>query len=273
MTDLAVDYAWTHPNPAAIKAAGYMGVIRYLSTDPTKNITAAEAAALHAAGLGILLVWEAGGQNALGGANQGNVDGTQARVEAGALGYPTWCPVFAAVDFDVQPAQYPAVDAYFAAFAAAAGHPEGDYGSFALLNHMAAADHEVKFYWQTSAWSGTTVSPLAHLYQRLAPTLTVPGAAGSYDENVVLKPLPWWTAAAPQPPAPPPVEDPLAPDIFVAAGNGTVYVINQLLMQRMWIPDPKDGAPYEALYGKPVALSNAALKNYASVGDPGPPIT
>ena len=272
MTDLAVDYAWQHPAPQAIKTVGYKAVLRYLSPDPTKNLTVTETTALHAVGLGILLVWEAGAQSSLGGAAQGAIDGAAAEALAVALGYPAQCPIFAAVDFDVQPAQFPTVDAYFAAFAAATTHPEGVYGSAALLAHVAASDREVKFYWQTEAWSGVIVSPLAHLYQRVGITLpAIPGAQGIYDENVVLKVLPWWTAApvpvpTPTPQPKPPAKDDLMWYVYATADStdGTIKANTHWLLCD-FRHSVVDGAPAMARFGPPFGLSGNQIAVWKTV--------
>ncbi|MGA8330458.1 MAG: glycoside hydrolase domain-containing protein [Mycobacterium sp.] len=181
--DLAIDYAWTHPDPAVIKAAGYKGVIRYLSHDPSKNLTTTERDGLHGEGLWILLVWEDSAAAALGGANAGNAHGIEAAKQAAALGYPTSVPLFHAVDFDAQPSQMRAVLAYGDAFAT--HWQTGPYGGKNVIDGATA-----KWRWQASAWSRGILSPSASLFQRLRPTLTLPG---SFDENVVLAAdLPVW---------------------------------------------------------------------------------
>jgi hypothetical protein len=59
MAEIAgIDFAYTHPNPAAVRAAGYQFVLGYVSNSPGKNLTAALASAYRAAGLGVGLVWE-----------------------------------------------------------------------------------------------------------------------------------------------------------------------------------------------------------------------
>jgi hypothetical protein len=49
-TTLGIDYSYGRPRPSAIAAAGYSFVCRYLSGNPAKNLTAAEADALRAPG-------------------------------------------------------------------------------------------------------------------------------------------------------------------------------------------------------------------------------
>ena len=218
---LFVDYAWQHPTPATIKAAGYAGVMRYLSTDPTKNLTGVEAAGLIGAGLSIGLVWETSAQRAGAGSAAGQLDAAAANAQATALHYPAGCPIFFAVDYDADPA---AVAGYFFGIKAAGGRPAGVYGSLRICTAMRAAG--VPYTWQTAAWSAGAVLKDANLYQRASPTVSHPIPAT--DENVQIVPFPMWRApAAPWPPAvvtpprPPVTPSPATPG-HLAPGTRTV---------------------------------------------------
>jgi hypothetical protein len=191
---LVIDYAWQHPNPAAIKAAGYVGVVRYLSHDPSKDVTAAEIAALHKAGLSVRLVWETTARRALDGWRAGIVDRREAEKRAAALGYPKGCPIFYAVDCDADPAK---VVPYFKGVNRVHGYPVGAYGSKRVVEALWKAGLASRL-WQTEAWSGTAVSSRASLYQRVKPTHTIKGAKGGWDENVVLHPFSAWMPPAPK---------------------------------------------------------------------------
>lgn len=214
-TILGIDYAWEHPDPQAIKDAGYSFVVRYLSYDRSKDLSPQERDALFHVGLGISLVFEAGGQDVLGGSTQGQREGLTAAQQAELLGYPQHFPLFFATDFDEPAADFPINQEYLQAAAAAGPFSVGPYGSLALCNYMIS--HGVSAYaWQTEAWSGSSVLPQCNLYQRVKPTKQIAGAAaGSYDENVVIVPFPIWypgtpvTPPAPTPhPAPPPPPPP-----------------------------------------------------------------
>lgn len=203
---LAVDYSFSRPSPATIKAHGYTAVGRYLGGTPDKQLTKAEAATLHAAGLGIWLVFESTADRAKAGRAAGVADAKTARSKAAALGYPAACPIFFAVDFD---AAASTVSAYFDGVKSVLGDRAGVYGG---INVVGLAD----WAWQTTAWSGGRLSPHAHLYQRVKMTNPVPGC----DENVVCRPIPVWgpkgvvelappTAPKPTPaPAPKPTPTP-----------------------------------------------------------------
>lgn len=221
MEILGIDSAWANIDPKAIKAAGYSFRVRYLSFDPTKNLTPQERDADFEAGLGILLVWEAGAQDALGGTPQGQREGAAAAQQAEALGYPQQYPLFFATDFNEPANDFPVNADYLRAAQSEGPFQPGPYGSIALCNYM--IQNAVTHYaWQTSAWSGTAVDNQANLYQRQSPTKTIQGAAaGSYDENVLIVPLPIWTAGAPATPpqpAPQPTPQP-SPNIPPAKRN------------------------------------------------------
>lgn len=166
MPTLGIDYAWSKPRPAAIKAAGYAFVCRYLSNDPKKNLTAAEAGALHALGISVAVVWEATANRALGGAAAGATDGREAKTQAATCGLPDSAAIYYAVDFDAQPGQFPAIVAYQQAFASAiAPHPVGVYGGVAVVSYMTG--HGARYGWQTAAWSRGQRTGAASLFQRV----------------------------------------------------------------------------------------------------------
>lgn len=186
---LLVDYAWAKPTPAAIKAAGYSGAMRYLSPDPSKNLTASERDGLLNAGLGIGLVWESIASRAGQGSKAGAQDAVAAEAQAKALGLPANVPIFYAVDFDASPG---IVAPYFAGVTSVATRPVGVYGSLRVVEGT-----NVPWKWQAAAWSAGKVSSQAHLYQRL--TATVPHPIPSTDENIVIRPFPMWTKTPPTP--------------------------------------------------------------------------
>jgi hypothetical protein len=63
-----VDYSFSRPDVAKIKAAGYSFAVRYLSGGKSaKDVTRAEYDTLRRAGLNVVLVWEQGNAAARGG--------------------------------------------------------------------------------------------------------------------------------------------------------------------------------------------------------------
>jgi hypothetical protein len=204
MTALYVDFSYTKPTPAAVKASGYQGVIGYLSPEESKNLTLAEYNAYRAEGLDVLLVWEYTGTDSLQGAAAGASDVAQAEAQAASLGYPADSdhPIFYATDFGPTTTQMSAVLAYYEGVAGAKrAHGFGPYGNATVVNTMHSANIGADAFWQTVAWSGGVVSPIANLYQRLTPTLpAIPG--GGYDEDALLIPFPSPNPAPASPGAP-----------------------------------------------------------------------
>ena len=89
----AADYSFSRPSAAALVAAGYRDVLRYVSPPPNaKNLTLPELNELRGVGLGIALVWESVNQRAAtSGAQGGAADAPVANQLADALGYPANC--------------------------------------------------------------------------------------------------------------------------------------------------------------------------------------
>lgn len=215
---LGIDFSAARPDPAAVARAEYVVVFRYLPNGSSRpDLTAAEAAGYLAAGLGVAVVWESAGDRAVAGATAGAGDGAIAVRAARNVGYPAGCVIFANVgDFAATPAQLPAIKGYYGEFAravTAAGYVCGGYGTGWIIDQLAPVCKGV--WWQNAmddnGERGAIVSPNSSAYQRVAPTKSIYGQPpGSYDENVIIRPFPWWTAqtvveapqAAPVTPAP-----------------------------------------------------------------------
>ena|GEM_PF-2007241 len=157
-----VDYAWTHPSPAALKAAGIAFVMRYLSTDASKNLTRAEANALAEENIWCGVVWESTANRAGAGKAAGQADAKTALAQATAAGMPAGHPVYLAVDYDADPAT---VVPYFQGAASVLGLDRtGVYGGYKVVKYL--LDHElVTFAWQTAAWSAGKWDARAHIRQ------------------------------------------------------------------------------------------------------------
>jgi hypothetical protein len=179
-----IDYAWAHPGLPAIVEAGYSFVCRYLSHDPGKNLSADETKALRAAGLDIVVVWEATANRALEGAAVGASDAKTAMAQATAAGLPGTIPIYFAVDFDAQPAQQKAISAYFSAVGAVLGKSRlGVYGGLAVVGRLFDAKL-VTYGWQTYAWSRGQWDARAQLRQ-VENGITVGGIG--CDRDVAVK--------------------------------------------------------------------------------------
>lgn len=207
MSELSVDYSWARPAPAAVKAAGYTAVWRYLSGGTEgKDLTAAEAASLHAAGLGIGCVWETTAQRALGGADAGAADGRAAAAQAKAVGLPAGCPLLVNVgDFAADEAQLTTIESYYHAFrqATEATWQTGGYATGYIIDGLVARGAQ-GLWWQNAendaGVAGDVVSEHAGVYQRVTRTrpLVADARAGDYDEDVTVNgaAVHWWEAPA-----------------------------------------------------------------------------
>lgn len=158
------DYAWQHPAPQALKDAGFTFACRYLSTDPSKNLTRAEAEALASLGIWCVANWETTSTRAdTGGYAGGQADAQQALAEATAAGMPAGRPIYFSVD---EPTTVgPHVTAYFDGIKSVLPDAEiGDYGGYAEVK--GALDLGLAAWaWQTTAWSNGQWDSRVHIRQ------------------------------------------------------------------------------------------------------------
>lgn len=176
---IVIDIAWARPTVAQIKTTGAVGVMRYFSTDTTKNLHPSDVAALHAAGLGVGDVWETTTGRATQGYQDGIDDATIADGQRRADGLPADQVVYFAVDEDTS---WPSVADYFRGAAVVLGqHRVGVYGGYSVIEGAYAAGY--RYLWQTLAWSGGRRSAHACLYQNGRTVLS-----GNADVNDVLAP-------------------------------------------------------------------------------------
>lgn len=181
-----LDYS-TRANPAAVKAAGYGFCVRYASVPIPggKGITVAEAQAIHAAGLGLVLVYEWYAARAKEGKVAGRADAKVALAVAQSLNFPADRPIYFAVDYNAPVWDQPAIDAYLNGAAEVLGAERiGVYGSYSVVERC-AANHTAQWFWQTYAWSAGKVAPHAH-FRQYRNGVTVAGA--SVDLNETYKP-------------------------------------------------------------------------------------
>ncbi|CAM3751919.1 DUF1906 domain-containing protein [Cohnella lubricantis] len=150
-----------------IAAAGHQFAARYLVPQEYKwkRLTRAEAEAITAAGMQVVSVFETTANRPAGGAVYGNSDGVAALKEAQAIRQPQGSAIYFAVDYDAQPGDYDAIEAYLKAAAAQIpGYEAGVYASYAVVEEMAKRK-ACKHFWQTYAWSRGKESSYANLYQ------------------------------------------------------------------------------------------------------------
>jgi hypothetical protein len=211
----ALDCSAGRPTAAQVKAAGYVGVIRYIGFPANRKcITAAEYADMTSAGVGVALVYEQTAGDALGGRPAGRAGAALAKSHAATVGYPANLPIYMACDTDIvsglerarrlaevgmdtfaaehrqahrplTASQMDAVLDYCRGAGDVLGGPHmvGIYGEFDVIERCAVAG-VAEWFWQTRAWSGGRLSAHAHLRQEIG-TYVVGGI--DCDRNTILK--------------------------------------------------------------------------------------
>lgn len=179
-----VDYSGSRPDPKKVKAAGYGAVARYLFAPAPggKGISKAEATAIRAAGLGLVVIYEWYAGRALEGAVAGVTDAKVALALARDIGFPDNRPIYFAVDFAGTSAQQPAIDAYLRGAASVIGAARvGVYGSYYVVERC-YANKTAQWFWQTRGWSNGRISVHTHFYQYLNGQ-SVGGASVDLNES------------------------------------------------------------------------------------------
>lgn len=181
LNDLGIDYSYARPDLGSLPPE-IRFVARYGSHTPAKNISGIEAAGIALSGRELVLVWETTANRVLSGHVGGVDDGHAARQIADGIGYTgLW---YWAVDFDIQSPQFDVAEEYGIGFAEGYGCTKADcgpYGGLSFVDEMLRRGFGIA--WQTVAWSHGQVSVAADIYQRLNPTIPVPGT----DEDVALR--------------------------------------------------------------------------------------
>lgn len=177
MTITGVDYSAGRPGGAALAAAGMRFAARYLSHNPSKNLTPSEARDLAAHGVSCVVVWETTAQRAGAGRAAGIADAKEAAAQAQACGMPPSRPLYFAVDYDAAPDK---VAAYFGGVVSVLGLARtGVYGGYKVVSYL--LDHHLATWaWQTVAWSGGKWDARAHIRQ-YASTVRINGVVCDKD--------------------------------------------------------------------------------------------
>lgn len=168
------DYSWSRPAPDVLHDAGCIGVVRYLGPgNHGRDVTAGEVRALHAAGLGVGLVWETTTTAALAGFRAGMGDVDAANRDADAIGAPDWLPIFLAVDTDVTPAQVrgPVADTFHGALQRS-DRPVRPYGEADVLDILCGELGLMPCGWQCAAWSLGRRSMYRCMFQTWPPIMS-----------------------------------------------------------------------------------------------------
>jgi hypothetical protein len=186
---------------------GARWVARYL-----KNLHAAEVAALHAAGLSILLIWETTAKRALSGLAGGIADGQAAARMAQALGAPAGVAIAGTADLDVGAGDEQLVDQYISGFARGLGTYKPVFYGNGLVCNLALARKVTPWLAGGSGMHDTKAflaSGKAVLVQDVGDKRNL--ALGiSIDSDVsMVEDFGQWAPAAVAQPAPPVAPDPV----------------------------------------------------------------
>ena len=181
-----VDYSFARPGGAALRAAGKSFAVRYVpyQGDQGKGLKADELADLQANGIAVGLVFESTAGRMLDGYGAGVTDATVSLASAALLGFPKDRPIYFACDTDTTADQLASVRNYLDGAASVLGRARiGVYGEYDVIDHCLGTG-AATWFWQTYAWSGGRLHPMAHLYQ-YQNDQTINGAAVDFDRALV----------------------------------------------------------------------------------------
>lgn len=165
----ALDYSAGAPSGAAVKEAGYAGVIRYAGTPGhAKNITKAEYDDMAGSDIGVALVYEHLAGDALNGFGAGQAAARTIQADAANFGFPPSRPYYFTVDQQISmESQFTAVMSYLDGAATVIGHSRvGVYGQESVVRRAVLGGHAT-YGWQTAAWSAGLRFDGAHLFQHV----------------------------------------------------------------------------------------------------------
>ena len=161
-----VDYAFDRPSITGLAQVGKRFACRYGGPGSAgKHLTRDEAMELTGHGLSIVAGAEGAADGLLGGYRAGRSWAQSAHDHYLGCGMPPSRPIYLAVDFDVQPAQWPSVRQALAGAGEVLG--PGRVGVYGGLNAVswAARDGVASWFWQTYAWSGGKWFDRTHIRQ------------------------------------------------------------------------------------------------------------
>lgn len=168
---MGLDYAGGRPGGAAIRAAGYDFVVRYLSSGgaglPGKLLTPEEADDLRDHGVSIVSNWETYANRMVEGYDAGRLDAQTALAQVLRCGGRRDRPIYFSADWDATPSEQYGIDSYLDGAASILGRENvGIYAGFWPLSRALSAG-KARWGWQTLAWSGGNLYEGRHLHQRI----------------------------------------------------------------------------------------------------------
>jgi hypothetical protein len=179
---LALDLAWQHPDYSIVRKLGYKTVIRYVSHDPSKDLTLQELADIRNNGLDVALVYETFERRPMSGWVGGVNDAQEMRARLTALQLPPLSTAYYAVDFPPTAGEMPTVLEYARGWAETRGPARaGVYGNVDTI-HAIDARGFARYLWQTSGNSRGVIVAGINLYQN---RYDVPVAGAQVDINEI----------------------------------------------------------------------------------------
>ena len=183
-----LDYSAGVPTGRAVKAAGHLGAVRYVSRRRPgaewmhgKPVLAGETADFAANGLSTASVYQYGRAETadwLGGAAAAATHAPQAIALHRAAGGPTGRPIYIAIDDNPTRAQYDnQIRPYLRSFSAAlgvAGYHTGVYGNYNVIQ-WCVEDGIGAFFWMHDWGSAGRIHPRAHIHQVGGRRITIEG--------------------------------------------------------------------------------------------------
>lgn len=161
-----IDFSWSRPSVASIKAAGKKFVIRYLNQPGGKGLDKAELHSYVAGGLKVGFVYEEDGRELLGGISGATRIAIATKNYLSGLGASrAESVIYFAVDFQPSAAQTRVIIGALKELSKSLGKSHvGVYGGYDMIQAAYAAG-ACGYFWQTYAWSRGLLSPHANLYQ------------------------------------------------------------------------------------------------------------
>lgn len=221
-----IDYAAGVPSAAAIRTAGHLGAVRYVSQRRPgtegwmlgKPVTLAETVSLAQHGLQTASVYQFGRAETadwLRGAAGALEHAPQAIALHVAAGGPTGRPIYIAIDDNPTRAQYEnQIRPYLRAFSAAlqaAGYQTGVYGNYHVIE-WCTQDGIGEFFWMHDWGSGGRIHPRTTIHQLPQRDQKVIDGVTVDINNVYATDWGQWTPQVPHVPVPPaPAPAPSAP--------------------------------------------------------------
>lgn len=186
------DYSGGRPSGAALRAAGFVGVLRYVGIGgPEKRITASEYRDLRGAGLDVLLVAEQWTTDAWGGYAAGLANARAALNDARALGIPDTIGIAAAADAHAANAgQIAAAVEYVRAFRDVLGVGRTGFYGFVETSNAVRAAGVASWHWRCGSYPDAAARTWVHFWQRNSGLTTTPVSGVTCDINDQLNPLP-----------------------------------------------------------------------------------